>query len=194
MAYISGFIFDRLIHIDLDFVWNTSHRINSLALLAPPGLRIQEVQNYGLLAPVASLPIVSLKPGLQGLVGSSHMANSWWKRIFHIYMTGCKFYLLPKSFNHRINITQSSSGSGVVKLLWSPGTPAMNVVRERTRTIGNRILILYAKKVRDSRKCSRPYTQTDVFLICARLRQFAFVLRKFAFVLQDLSCKKFCHM
>lgn len=108
--------------------------------------------------------------------------------------TGCKFYLLPKSFNHRINITQSSSGSGVVKLLWSPGTPAMNVVRERTRTIGNRILILYAKKVRDSRKCSRPYTQTDVFLICARLRQFAFVLRKFAFVLQDLSCKKFCHM
>lgn len=76
MAYISGFIFDRLIHIDLDFVWNTSHRINSLALLAPPGLRIQEVQNYGLLAPVASLPIVSLKPGLQGLVGSSHMANS----------------------------------------------------------------------------------------------------------------------
>ena len=92
------------------------------------------------------------------------------------------------------SISQSSSGTGVVKLLWSPGTPAMNVVRERRGTIGNRILILYAKKVRDSRKCSRPYTQTYVFLICARLRQFAFVLRKFAFVLQDLSCKKFCHM
>ena len=83
MAYISGFIFDRLIHIDLDFVWNTSHRINSLALLAPPGLRIQEVQNYGLLAPVASLPIVSLKPGWRG----------WWEA--HIWPTvdGKEFFI-----------------------------------------------------------------------------------------------------
>ena len=105
-------------------------------------------------------------------------------------MTRCK-YLLPKSFIHLINIII------IIRLgCRHTSLKSRDSSHERCKgTFQNHFKIepfdpIYAKKVRDSRKCSRPYTQTDVFLICVRLRQFALVLRKFALVLQDKNCKR----